>query len=105
MTSVGRKTPLVTLTFDLDNDIETFPSEGPNMSCLRIWRTSVQLFQRYLMHKQKNEKVTDSAKTLKTEPYLRAVPRAKMFYQTYTERKPPKSIIPGSDAMVLSAGA
>ena len=48
---------LVTLTFVLD--IQTRPSEGPNMSSLWMWRKSIhsiQPFPRYLMHKQKNKK-------------------------------------------------
>jgi len=47
-------------TFDLD--IQTRPSEGPNMSSVWIWRKSVQRFPRYFIHKQKTQKVTNSAK-------------------------------------------
>jgi len=59
-------------TFNLD--IQTCPSERPNVASLWIWRKSVQPFLIYLIHKQtqtnKQQEVTDSAKT---EPYLRAV--------------------------------
>jgi len=56
---------------DLDLDIQTCPSEEPNTSSLWIWCKSVQQFQRYLMHKQK--KLKNSQTALKTEPYLHAV--------------------------------
>jgi len=45
---------LVTLTYDLD--IQTRPSEGPNVSSLLIWRKSVQRFPVYLMHKPRKMK-------------------------------------------------
>jgi len=50
---------------DLDLDIQTHPSEGPNTSCLQIWCKSVHQFPRYLIHKQKRttkQKVTNIAK-------------------------------------------
>jgi len=54
----------VTLTFD--RDIQTRPSQGPNMSSLWIWRKSVQPFQRHLFTKTRNKRtkklITDSAK-------------------------------------------
>jgi len=59
----------VTLTFDLD--IQTRPSDGPNTSTQWILCKSVQRFQRYLRHKQKNDKKSQTV--LKTEPYLRVV--------------------------------
>jgi len=43
---------LVTLIFDL----QTSPSKGPNTSSMWIWRKSVQLFQRYFIHKQKSHR-------------------------------------------------
>jgi len=33
-------------------DLQIRPSEGPNTSCVRIWRKSIQQFQRYFIHKQ-----------------------------------------------------
>jgi len=48
--------------FTSDLDIQTRPSEGPNTSSLWIWCKCVQPFQRYLIHKQTNKKVTNSAK-------------------------------------------
>jgi len=50
---------------DLDLDIQTRPSKGPNTSFVWLWRKSVQRFRRYLIHKQKINKKT----ALKTEPY------------------------------------
>jgi len=55
---------LVTLTFNLDT--ETRPSEGPDVS-RRVRRKSVQQFPKYLIHKQKTNKKSQ------TVLYLRAV--------------------------------
>ena len=38
---------------DLDLDLQTRPSEGPNMSSMWIWCKTVQQFQRCFMQKQK----------------------------------------------------
>jgi len=47
---------LMTVTFDFYLDIQTPPSDGPNITSLRIWRKSVQPFPRYLSDKQKKTK-------------------------------------------------
>jgi len=39
---------------DLDLDILTRPSEGPNTSSLWIWRKSIQQFPRYFIRKQES---------------------------------------------------
>ena len=44
----------LSLTFDLY--LQTRPSEGPNTSSLRIWRTSVQRFPGYFIHNQKSHR-------------------------------------------------
>ena len=45
---LGGNLSLVTLTFDLD--IQTRPSEGPNMSSMWIWHNSIQSIQQFLRH-------------------------------------------------------
>ena len=37
---------------EIDLNLQTRPSKGPNMSSVWIWRKSVQLFPRYLTHKK-----------------------------------------------------
>jgi len=41
---------------EIDLDLQTRPSEGPNTSSMWIWRTSVQWFPRYFIHKQKSHR-------------------------------------------------
>jgi len=51
---------------------QTRRKEEPRTSCLWIWRTSVQRFQRYFIHKKK-QKVTGSAKNRTLRSLLRVV--------------------------------
>ena len=52
---------LVTGDFTFDPDIQTHPSQGPNMYFLWIWRKSVQRFPIWFTNKVKKQKATDSA--------------------------------------------